>query len=154
MSNTGKTIIGNKQAGFNFHLEDEYTAGIMLAGWEVKALLAKKANLENAFIHIKDGEVFLVNAHFSPAVNVAQHIKADPTRTRKLLLNRKEIDTLIGKVEAKGYTLVPLRIFFGDRRIKLQLALAKGKKQHDKREAEKERDWKREQGQLLKQATR
>lgn len=154
MSQTGNTIISNKQAGFNFHLEDEYTAGIMLAGWEVKALLAKKANLENAFIHIKAGEVFLVNAHMAPAVNVAQHIKADPTRSRKLLLNRREIDTLIGKVEVKGYTLVPLRIFFGDRRIKLQLALGKGKKLHDKREAEKERDWKREQGQLLKDRAR
>lgn len=154
MSNTGKTIISNKQAGFNFHLEDEYTAGLMLAGWEVKALLAKKASLDGAFIHIKNGEIFLVNAHMTPAVNVAQHVHADPIRTRKLLLNRREIDTLIGQVEVKGYTLVPLRIFFGDRRIKLQLALAKGKKLHDKRDAEKEKDWKREQGQLLKQGTR
>lgn len=151
----GKDIVVNKQARFNFHLESEYIAGIKLEGWEVKALVARKANLDSAFVHIDAaGEAYLVNAHFSPASTVLTTTHADPLRSRKLLLNRRELDTLIGKVKIDGYTLVPLRIFFGDRKIKLQLALAKGKKLHDKRAAEKEKAWKREQGQLMRQATR
>lgn len=150
----GQLLANNKSVHFNYHVEEQFSAGIMLEGWEVKALLARKASIENAFIHIREGELYLVNAHLTPAVNIAQHIKPDPVRSRKLLLKRREIDSLIGKVEVKGYTLVPLRVVVGSRKIKLELALAKGKKLHDKREDQKERDWKREQGQLLRQAAR
>lgn len=145
------SIADNKKAFHDYFIEERHEAGLALEGWEVKAIRAGRANLKESYVVVKKGEVFLIGCHISPLPTASTHIHPDPTRTRKLLLHAAEISKLIGKVERAGYTLVPLDLHYSKGRIKLEIGLAKGKKQHDKRTAEKEREWKREQSQLIKQ---
>jgi SsrA-binding protein len=145
------SIVQNNKAFHDYFVEERYEAGIALEGWEVKAIRAGRTQLKEAYVIVNNGELFLLGAHVSPLPTASTHVQPDPTRTRKLLLNASEIDKLIGAVERAGYTLVPLDMHYARGRIKLEIGLAKGKKQHDKREAEKDRDWKREQQRLLRQ---
>ncbi|MBL8519920.1 MAG: SsrA-binding protein SmpB [Betaproteobacteria bacterium] len=144
------SIVQNKKAQFDYFIEERYEAGLVLEGWEVKAIRAGRAQIKEGYVILKEGAFYLIGAHISPLESASTHVNPDPVRTRKLLLNRDEISKLIGRVEQKGYTLVPLNLHFSKGRIKLEIGLAKGKKQYDKRETEKERDWKREQQQLMK----
>ena len=148
------SIAQNKKAFHDFSIEDKYEAGMMLEGWEVKAIRAGRTNLKEAYVIIRSGEMFLIGCHISPLPTASTHISPDPVRTRKLLLHAEEIAKLIGKVERAGYTLVPLDMHYSKGRIKLEIGLAKGKRQHDKREAEKEREWKREKDQAMKSLKR
>jgi SsrA-binding protein len=138
------SIIQNKKAFHDYFIEDRYEAGLVLEGWEVKAIRAGRANLKEAYVTVKDGALYLFGSHISPLASASTHIVPDPTRTRKLLLHAAEIDKLIGKVQRAGYTLMPLDLHFKKGHIKLNIGLAKGKKQHDKRASEKERDAQRE----------
>ena len=147
---TGRTIAENRKARHNFFIEEQLEAGIALQGWEVKSLRAGRANLTESYAILKDGEAWLIGAHIAPLSSASTHIRTDPIRTRKLLLHRRELDRLIGAVERKGYTLVPLSLYWQRGRTKLRLGLAKGKKQHDKRAAEKDRDWQRQKERILK----
>ena len=144
------SIVENKKAFHDYFIEERYEAGIALEGWEVKAIREGRAQIKEAYVIVSGGELFLLGSHISPLPTASTHIQPDPTRTRKLLLNASEISRLIGAVERSGYTLVPLDMHFTRGRIKIEIGLAKGKKQHDKRETEKERDWQREQQQLLR----
>ncbi|MDP2829463.1 MAG: SsrA-binding protein SmpB [Sulfuricellaceae bacterium] len=144
------SIAQNKKAFHDFFIEEKFEAGMVLEGWEVKAIRDGRAQLKEAYVLIRSGELFLIGSHISPLPTASTHINPDPVRTRKLLLKAEQIEKLIGKVERAGYTLVPLDMHFSRGRIKLEIGLAKGKKQHDKREAEKEKDWKREKDQLMK----
>src|SRR5215212_1605924 len=144
------SIVQNKKAFHDYFIEERYEAGIVLEGWEVKAIRAGRAQLKEAYVVVNKEELFLIGAHLSPLPSASTHVQPDPTRTRKLLLNASELSKLIGLVERAGYTLVPIDMHYVRGRIKLEIGLAKGKKQHDKREAEKDRDWKREQQRLLR----
>jgi len=144
------TIALNKKAKFDYHLEEKYEAGMALQGWEVKSMRAGRAQLKESYVIIRNGELFLFGAHISPLVSASTHNVADPTRMRKLLLNRREISHLIGAVEREGYTIVPVALYWKRGRAKLEIALAKGKKQHDKRSAIKDREWKRDKERLMK----
>ncbi|HEX2831161.1 MAG TPA: SsrA-binding protein SmpB [Burkholderiales bacterium] len=144
------SIVQNKKAFHDYFIEERFEAGIVLEGWEAKAIRAGRVQIKEAYVVINNGEIFLIGSHITPLATASTHVHPDPTRTRKLLLNAREIDKLIGAVERAGYTLVPLDMHYAKGRIKLEVGLAKGKKQHDKREAEKERDWKREQQRLLR----
>jgi SsrA-binding protein len=144
------SIAQNKKAFHDYFIEEKYEAGLALQGWEAKAIRAGRAQLKEAYVIVKGEEVFLIGAHVSPLPTASTHVTPDPVRTRKLLLHAQEIGHLIGKVERAGYTLVPLDLHFVRGRIKLEIGLAKGKKQHDKREAEKDRDWKREKARLMR----
>lgn len=146
----GSTIALNKKARHDFFVEDRFEAGIALQGWEVKSLRAGRVQLKESYVLVKDGEAWLFGMHISPLNTASTHIKPDPARTRKLLLHRRELDRLIGAVERKGYTLVPLAMYWKHGLAKLEIGLAKGKKQHDKRATEKDRDWQREKSRLLK----
>lgn len=143
-------IAENRRARFDYFIEERLEAGLVLEGWEVKSLRAGKAQITEAYVYVRDGEVFLIGAHITPLKTASTHVHVDPTRTRKLLLNHKEIAHLIGAVERKGYTLVPLELYWSRGRAKLRIGLAKGKKQHDKRATEKERDWARDKARLLR----
>ena len=144
------TIARNKKARHEFFVEETFEAGLALEGWEVKSLRAGRAQLTESYVHLRNGEAWLLGAHITPLTTASTHVHADPTRTRKLLLHRQELDRLVGAVERKGYTLVPLNLYFRKGRVKLEIGLAKGKKQHDKRADQKERDWKRQQARILK----
>jgi SsrA-binding protein len=144
------SIVENKKAFHDYFIEERYEAGIALEGWEVKAIRAGRAQLKEAYVVLKDGEVFLIGAHISPLPTASTHVQPDPTRTRKLLLHTEEINRLIGKVEQAGYALVPLNLHYAKGRIKVEIGLAKGKKQYDKRAVEKEREWNREKQRLLR----
>ncbi len=144
------SIIDNKKAFFDYFIEERYEAGVALEGWEVKAIRAGRAQLKEAYVVVRSGEVYLFGAHISPLPTASTHIKPDPVRTRKLLLKAEEIRRLIGKVERAGYTLVPLDMHYKGGRIKCEIGLAKGKKQHDKRDVEKKRDWERERARLMR----
>ena len=144
------SIAQNKKAFHDYFIEERFEAGIALAGWEVKAIRAGSIQLKEAYVLVKNGELFLIGCHISPLTSASTHVQADPTRTRKLLMHIEEINKLIGKVERAGYTLVPLDMHYTRGRIKLAIGLAKGKKQHDKRDTEKEKDWKRQQQRLLR----
>lgn len=146
------SIVENRKAFHDYSIEERYEAGLVLQGWEVKAIRAGRVQLKEAYVVLKNGEVWLIGCHISPLPSASTHIHTDPTRTRKLLLHSREIRKLIGKVERAGYTLVPIDLHFQRGRIKLDIGLAKGKKLHDKRESEKKRDWEREKNQLLKSA--
>ncbi len=148
------SIVDNKKAFFDYFIEERYEAGLALEGWEVKAIRAGRAQLKEAYVIIKGGEVYLFGAHISPLATASTHVKPDPTRTRKLLLKSEEINRLIGKVERAGYTLVPLNLHYTKGRIKCEIGLAKGKKQYDKRNTEKQRDWEREKARLMRTPTR
>lgn len=144
------TIADNKKAFHDYFIEERFEAGLVLEGWEVKAIRAGRAQIKEAYVVLKQEEVFLIGAHISPLPTASKHVSPDPVRTRKLLLNEAEIRKLIGKVERAGYALVPLDLHYQRGRIKANIGLAKGKKQFEKRATEKEREWKREQNQLLK----
>ncbi len=148
------SIVENRKAFHDYFIEERFEAGIALEGWEVKSIRAGRAQLKEAYVVVKDDELLLIGSHISPLSTASTHVHADPTRTRKLLLHRAEIDTLIGKVERAGYTLTPLDLHFKNGRVKLEIGLAKGKKQFDKRATIKEREWQREQQRLLRQSTR
>jgi SsrA-binding protein len=148
------SIADNKKAFHDYFIEEQYEAGLVLQGWEVKAIRAGKAQLKEAYVVIRGAEIFLFGAHIGALPTASTHIHPDSVRTRKLLLHADEIKKLIGKVERSGYTMVALNLHFKDGRIKCQVGLAKGKKQHDKRESEKERDWQREQQKIMKQHRR
>lgn len=143
-------IAQNKLARHEYFIEDTLEAGIALQGWEVKSLRDKRVQLKESYVFIKDAEAYLFGAHISPLPTASTHIQPDPTRTRKLLMHRSELGRLIGAVERKGYTLVPLGLYWKSGRAKLSVGVARGKKQHDKRAVEKDRDWKREKGRILK----
>ncbi|MEW9898301.1 SsrA-binding protein SmpB [Chitinivorax sp. PXF-14] len=144
------SIINNRKAFHDYFIEEKFEAGIVLEGWEVKAIRAGRAQIKEAYVIVKNGEIFLIGAHITPLLSASTHIKPDPLRTRKLLLKAEEIRKLIGKVERAGYTLTPLDLHFSKGRIKAEIGLAKGKKQHDKREAEKDREWQREKARLIR----
>ncbi|MDE2260592.1 MAG: SsrA-binding protein SmpB [Betaproteobacteria bacterium] len=145
------SIVDNRKAFHDYFIEERFEAGLALEGWEVKAIRAGRTQLKEAYVVVLSGELYLLGSHISPLPTASTHVKPDPTRTRKLLLHAEEIAKLIGKVERAGYTLIPLNLHYSRGRIKLEIGLAKGKKQHDKREAEKERDWEREKQRLLRQ---
>ena len=148
--NTGSTIALNKVARHDYFIEEKYEAGLALEGWEVKSLRDNRVQLKESYVVIQKGEAFLFGAHITPLASASSHVKADPTRTRKLLLHREQLSKLIGLIERKGYTLVPLALYWKRGKAKLEIGLAKGKKQHDKRAAEKDRDWKREKERIFK----
>ncbi|OWW22173.1 SsrA-binding protein SmpB [Noviherbaspirillum denitrificans] len=148
------TIVDNKKAFHDYFIEERYEAGMVLQGWEVKSIRAGRVQLKEAYVIVRQGEVFLFGSHISPLPTASTHINPDPVRTRKLLLKSDETKKLIGKVERAGYTLVPLNLHYTRGRIKCEIGLAKGKKQHDKRESEKQRDWQREQQSIMKQNRR
>ena len=145
------SIVENKKAFHDYFIEERFEAGLALQGWEVKAIRAGRAQIKEGYVIVSNGEIFLIGCHISPLPAASTHLVPDPTRTRKLLLHAREIDQLTGSVERSGYTLVPLNLHYKGGRIKLEVGLAKGKKQHDKREAKKEQEWQREKGRLLKQ---
>ena len=146
----GSTIALNKRARHDYFIEERIECGLVLSGWEVKSLRAGRVQLAESYVLVRDGEVFLFGCHITPLLSASTHVHADPLATRKLLLNRREIDRLIGAVERRGYTLVPLALYWKRGRAKLEIGLAKGKKQHDKRATEKERDWQREKQRVLR----
>ncbi len=146
----GNVIAVNRRARHDYFIEDTLEAGLVLEGWEVKSLRAGNAQLQEGYVTIRNGEAWLIGAHFSPLKTVSTHIKPDPTRSRKLLLHRGELDRLIGAVDRKGYALVPLDLHWHKGRAKLAIGLARGKKQHDKRAADKDRDWQRQKARILK----
>jgi SsrA-binding protein len=144
------TITLNRKSRHDYSLEDRFEAGLVLEGWEVKSLRDGRANIADAYITINKGEAYLLGAHISPLLTASTHINPDPTRSRKLLLHREQLSKLIVAVERKGYTIVPTAMYWVKGRAKLEIALAKGKQHHDKRTAEKNRDWEREKGRILK----
>ena len=144
------TIAVNRKATFDYFIEEQFEAGIALEGWEVKSLREGRVQLKESYVIVQNGEIYLVGAHVSPLKQASTHINPNPTRSRKLLLHRKEINKLIGAVDREGYTLVPLSLYWSKGRAKLKIALAKGKKQHDKRQAIKQREWDREKRRMLK----
>ena len=140
----------NRKARHDYDIIDTYEVGLVLEGWEVKSIREGKAQLLESYIRLRDGEAFLFNAHIMPLITASTHVSADATRLRKCLLHRKELKTLIGHVQRDGMTLVPLSLYLKRQKIKLSIALAKGKKKHDKRQAKKEKDWQREKRQIEK----
>lgn len=148
------SIVQNKKALHDYSIEERFEAGLVLEGWEVKAIRAGRAQLKEGYVIVRQAELFLIGAHITPLPEASTHIHPDPTRTRKLLLRAEEIRKLIGKVERAGYTLVPLDLHYSRGRVKLAMGLAKGKKQHDKRAAERDRDWQRERSRLMKTANK
>jgi SsrA-binding protein len=147
-------IAENRKARFDYHIEDNFEAGLALQGWEVKSLRAGRAQLKEAYVFVKNGEAFLYGAHISALPTASTHFVPEPLRTRKLLLNRAEIEELEVAVDRKGYTIVPLELYWKKGNAKLRIGLAKGKQDHDKRNTEKDRDWQREKSRVLKQSHR
>ena len=144
------SIAQNKKAFHDYFVEQKFEAGIELEGWEVKSIRAGRVQLKEAYVIVRADEIYLIGCHISPLSSVSTHFQPDPVRTRKLLLHKEEINRLVGSVERSGYTMLPLDVHFKSGRIKLEIGLAKGKKQHDKRQAEKEREWTREKQRVLK----
>lgn len=148
------SITQNKKASFDYFIEERYEAGLVLEGWEVKAIRAGRAEIKEGYVIVRDGALYLIGAHISPLPEASTHVKPDPLRTRKLLLKQEEIRRLIGKVEQRGHTLVPLDMHYKNGRIKLEIGLGRGKQKADKRETEKKREWSREKQRLMKSANR
>jgi len=146
----GNVIAVNRKARHDYFIEDTFEAGLVLEGWEAKSLRAGNAQLTESYVYIRNNEAWLIGAHFSPLKTASSHVNPDPTRSRKLLLHRQELDRLVGAVERKGFTLVPLDLHWHKGRAKLSVGMAKGKKQHDKRAAKKDRDWERQKARILK----
>ncbi|MDQ7989740.1 MAG: SsrA-binding protein SmpB [Candidatus Dactylopiibacterium sp.] len=144
------SIIDNRKAFHDYFIEERFEAGLVLEGWEVKAIRAGRAQIKEAYILIRGAELFVIGMHISPLLAASTHIKPDPVRTRKLMLHGEQIAKLIGKVERAGFTLVPLDLHYTRGRVKMEIGLAKGKKQYDKRETEKQRDWDREKQRLMR----
>ena len=151
---SGGTIALNKRARHDYHLEQRLEAGLALQGWELKAIRAGRANIGESYAVVRGGELFLFGAQITPLISASTHVVAEDRRTRKLLLHRREIDTLVGKVQRDGYTLVPTALYWKGNKVKVELALAKGKQAHDKREASKERDWAREKQHVMRRHNR
>ena len=149
-SESANTIVVNKKARFEYFIEETFECGLELKGWEVKSLRDKRVQLREAYVVMREGEAWLLGSHITPLPTVSSYLSPDPTRTRRLLLHRREIDRLTGAVERQGYTVVPLKLYWKNGRAKLEIGLAKGKKQHDKRAASRERDWQREKARVLK----
>ncbi len=143
-------IAENRRARYEYHIEEQFEAGMVLQGWEVKAVRAGQVQLTDGYVHIRDGELFLIGCRINALRAASTHITPEADRTKKLLMHKAEIRRLIGKVEQKGFTLVPLNLHYKDGRVKADIALAKGKAEHDKRNTEKERDWNREKGRLMR----
>lgn len=150
--NNDNTIVRNKSAFHEYFIEEQLEAGLALEGWEVKSLREKRAQLKESYVQIKDGEAFVIGCHISPMASASTHVKPNPTRMRKLLLHKDELSRLIGAVERRGYTLVPVSLYWKRGRAKLSLGLGKGKKAYDKRATEKARDWQRDKQRLLHHA--
>jgi len=146
------TIVTNKKARHDFFIEDKFEAGMVLQGWEVKSLRAGKVQIVDSYVFIKDGEAYVSNLMITPLGTASTHIHPEPTRVRKLLMHRNELDQLLGAVERKGYTLVPTAMYWKKGRAKLEIALAKGKQAHDKRASMKERDWQRDKQRIMKKS--
>jgi SsrA-binding protein len=149
-NNTTKTIALNKRARFEYHIEDRLEAGISLEGWEVKALRAGRVQFADSYILLKENEAFLFGCQISPLTTVSTHVTPDPVRTRKLLLHRREIDRLVGAVDRRGYTVIPTAMYWSGGKVKVEIGMARGKRQHDKRKTEKDRDWERQKGRIMK----
>ena len=143
-------IAENRRARYEYHIEEQFEAGMVLAGWEVKAVRAGQVQLTDGYVTIRDGELFLIGCRINALRTASTHVQPEADRTKKLLMHKEEIRRLIGKVEQKGFTLVPLNLHYKDGRVKAEIALAKGKAVHDKRETEKKRDWEREHGRLMR----
>jgi SsrA-binding protein len=148
------SIIDNRKAFHDYFIEERFEAGMVLEGWEVKAIRAGRAQIKESYVIVRDGEIYLLGMHISPLPTTSTHIKPDATRTRKLLLHAEEISKLIGKVEQRGFALIPLNLHYKGGRIKLEIGLGRGKKQHDKRTSEQEKDWARERERIMKHDTR
>jgi SsrA-binding protein len=148
------TIALNRKARYDFFIDERYEAGLALMGWEVKSLRAGRLQLGEGYVLFHNNEAFLHGCHISPLNSASTHVIADPTRTRKLLMKRREIDHLVGAVERKGFTVEPLSMYWKDGRAKVEIGLARGKKDHDKRSTEKDRDWQREKAQTLRARNR
>ena len=146
------TIALNKRARFDYHIEETFEAGVALAGWEVKSLRAGKAQLVDSYVLVRDGEAWLLGANISPLPSASTHVVADPQRTRKLLLHAKEIAQIFTATQQKGYACIATALYWKGNRVKCELALGKGKKLHDKRASERERDWNRQKQRIMKQA--
>lgn len=147
------SIVQNRKARHEYFIEERYEAGLVLQGWEVKAIRSGHVQLAESYVVIRDGEIWVIGMHISPLATTSTHIKADATRTRKLLLKAEEINKLIGRVEQRGYTIVPLNLHYSRGHIKMEIGVGKGKKHHDKRDTSRDRDWQREQERLLKHDT-
>jgi SsrA-binding protein len=145
-----RLIAENRRARYDYFIEERLEAGLVLQGWEVKSMRAGKAQVAEAYVYLKEGEAFLFGANITPLKTASTHVVPEPNRTRKLLLNKSELSRLVGSVERKGYTLVPLDLHWKDGRAKLEIGLAKGKKQHDKRATEKDRDWQRDKARVMR----
>ncbi len=148
------TIALNRRARYDYFIDERYEAGLVLMGWEVKSMRAGRVQLAEGFVLVKNNEAWLMGAHLSPLNSASTHVVADPTRNRKLLMNRREIDHLAGAVDRKGYTLIPLSLYWKKGRAKLEIGLARGKKEHDKRDSEKDKDWQREKTRALRARNR
>lgn len=144
------SIAENRRARFDYQIEERFEAGIVLTGWEIKAIRAGQVQLTDGYVVIRDGELHLIGCRINALASASTHVQAEPDRTRKLLMHKAEIRRLIGKVEQKGFTLVPMKLYFKGGLVKVEIALAKGKAQHDKRNTEKKRDWEREKGRLMR----
>ena len=147
----GGTIALNKRASHDYRLEERFEAGMALQGWELKSIRAGRANIGESYAVVRDGEMYLFGAQITPLIQASSHVITDDRRTRKLLMHRKEIDELIGKIQREGYTVVPTSLYWKGNKVKIGLALAKGKQDHDKRETNKERDWAREKQRVMRQ---
>jgi len=145
-----KTIALNKRARFEYFIEERLEAGIALEGWEVKALREGRVQFADSYVLLKDHEAFLFGCQINPLPTASTHVVADPTRTRKLLLQRRQLDMLFGAVERKGYTVIPTAMYWSRGKVKVEIGMARGKKQHDKRKTVKDRDWEREKGRIMK----
>ncbi len=148
------TIALNRRARYDFFIDERFEAGLVLFGWEVKSMRAGRVQLAEGYVLIKNNEAWLHGSHLTPLNSASTHVIADPTRSRKLLLNRKEIDHLAGAVDRKGYTLIPLSLYWKHGRAKIEIGLARGKKEHDKRNTEKDKDWQREKTRALRARNR
>ena len=144
------SIVENRKARFNYHIEERFEAGVVLSGWEIKAIRAGQVQLTDGYIVLKDGEMFMIGCRINALRSASTHVRPEADRTKKLLMKKEQIRRLIGKVEQKGFTLVPLDLHFKGSYVKAEIALAKGKAQHDKRDTEKKRDWEREKGRLMR----
>ena len=149
---SSSTIAVNRQATHEYFIEERFEAGLVLEGWEVKSLRAGRVQLKESYVAIKRGEAWLSGAHISPLLSASTHVNPDAVRSKKLLLNRYELNKLIGSVERKGYTIMPLSMYWKQGRAKLEIGLAKGKQLHDKRASSKDRDWQREKERIMKHA--
>lgn len=150
----GGTIALNKRSRHDYHLEERFEAGLALQGWELKSIRAGRANITEAYAVIREGEMFLHGAQMTPLISASTHVVAEERRTRKLLLHRREIDNLIGRIQRDGYTVVPTALYWKGNKVKVEVALAKGKQSHDKREASKEKDWAREKQRVMRRHNR